>query len=160
MGCQLLRRGVPVKGIILIDSPCPVNHIPLSDALIDLVIRQDEPKANTSTTATTARLVKSQFRASADLLGRYKPSLGSGPLPRVVLLRSREGYNPAEVAEVPKWLAERGNTTDVVDEWRSLVGAEVKVWDIPGNHFNPFHTANVSISPFTMSSSENKCHSV
>src|SRR6266481_8723975 len=35
----LLKLDVPVKGVVLIDSPSPLNHVPLSDALIDSIAK-------------------------------------------------------------------------------------------------------------------------
>ncbi|KAJ7720858.1 hypothetical protein DFH07DRAFT_972466 [Mycena maculata] len=38
---QLTSRGIQVKGILLIDSPSPINHTPFPDSLIDTIIGLD-----------------------------------------------------------------------------------------------------------------------
>ncbi|TFK52663.1 polyketide synthase [Heliocybe sulcata] len=137
---QLMRKGVAVKGVVLIDSPSPVNHVPLSQAVIEAVVNLDARGANSD----IGRLVKVQFRENSALLGKYDPVSAGGPYPRLVLLRSREGFNPAGVSEaVPVWLADRSDAKQAVAGWEGLVGAPVKSFDIPGNHFQPFQAANI-----------------
>ncbi|EPQ54389.1 polyketide beta-ketoacyl-synthase [Gloeophyllum trabeum ATCC 11539] len=138
---QLLRKGVPVKGVLLIDSPSPVNHVPLSQSLIEAVVNLDARGANSD----IGRLVKAQFEKNSALLGKYDPVSAGGPFPPLVLLRSREGFNPSGVKEpVPTWLADRSNAQQAVAGWEGLVGATVKSIDIPGNHFEPFHASNIA----------------
>lgn len=68
-----------------------------------------------------------------------------GPFPKLVLLRSREGFN-TEGLNAPKneWLEERADVRASVEGWEKIVHTEVSVRDIPGNHFEPFDEANVS----------------
>ncbi|KAI0051416.1 polyketide synthase [Auriscalpium vulgare] len=137
---QLLKKGVAVKGVVLIDSPCPLKHVPLSDALIDSVARLD----GRNTVSDVAQLVKRQFQMNSRMLGHYDPLASGGPYPRLVLLRSSEGFNPAGVPDVPVWLADRSDPRQAVAGWEGIVGTSVKTIDIPGHHFQPFHTANIA----------------
>ncbi|KAA1479595.1 alpha/beta-hydrolase, partial [Dentipellis sp. KUC8613] len=137
---QLMKKGVAVKGVLLIDSPSPVNHVPLSDALLDSVAKLDGRNAGTD----IGRLVKTQFQMNSRMLGRYDPLAAGGPFPPIVLLRSSEGFNPAGVSDVPKWLADRSDRTQAAAGWEKVVGTSIKVLDIPGHHFQPFHPDNVS----------------
>ncbi|THH20593.1 hypothetical protein EW146_g801 [Bondarzewia mesenterica] len=136
--CQLLKKGACVKGVVLIDSPCPLNHVPLSDALLETVARL----AGRNSESHVGRLVKNQFQINSRMLGRYNPISGSGPYPRLVLLRSEQGFKSAGISDMPRWLADRSNPHEAVAGWQSLVGEAVKAFDIPGNHFQPFHTSN------------------
>ncbi|KDQ50552.1 hypothetical protein JAAARDRAFT_583047 [Jaapia argillacea MUCL 33604] len=137
----LLKRGVQVKGVVLIDSPSPVNHVPLSDSLIDSVVKLDSKTANSD----IAKLIKAQFQTNSRLLGKYDPLASKGPFPPLVLLRSQEGYNPSGVSvQVPQWLADRSEPRQAAAGWEKLVGSRVKIMDIPGHHFQPFQASNIS----------------
>jgi thioesterase domain-containing protein len=138
---QLTSRGIQVKGILLIDSPSPINHIPLSDSLIDTAIDLDARAARSELSA----LVKKQFSMNAQMLGKYIPHATASLCPPLVLLRSSEGFRPTGVTpmDVPAWLADRSDPQTSVADWQSLAHCSVKVLDIPGHHFQPFHSSNV-----------------
>lgn len=141
---QLMKKGVQVKGVLLIDSPSPINHTPLSDSLIDSVVNLDARSANSE----LGRLVRTQFAMNTRMLGRYDPHATGGLCPPLALLRSTEGYTPPALADVPIWLADRSDPKLAAAGWDTLTS--VKILDIPGHHFQPFHPSNVSI-PFIMS---------
>ncbi|KAF9263364.1 ketoacyl-synt-domain-containing protein [Marasmius fiardii PR-910] len=134
------NNGRRIKGVVLIDSPSPVNHVPLSSSLIDVVANLD----GRSSKSEVARLVKEQFAMNSSMLGKYNPSR-NGPHPPLVLLRSSEGLNLKGNVEVPTWLSDRSDARTAVAGWEQLVGTEVKVIDIPGNHFEPFNEVNVPL---------------
>jgi len=136
---QLTRRGIGVKGILLIDSPSPVNHIPLSDALIESVINQDARNARSE----LGGLVKAQFSMNAAMLGKYVPHATASLCPPLVLLRSRDTYNPPGIRNVPQWLSDRSNAKNAVKGWESLAHCSVKIIDIPGHHFQPFQGSHI-----------------
>ncbi|KAJ7482959.1 putative polyketide synthase [Mycena galericulata] len=137
---QLTARGIVVKGILLIDSPSPINHIPLSDSLIDTVIDLDARAARSE----LSTLVKKQFSANARMLGKYVPHATASICPPLVLLRSSEGFRPRGVTNIPSWLADRSDPQTSVAGWQSLAHCSVKVLDIPGHHFEPFHSSNIA----------------
>ncbi|KAJ7160342.1 putative polyketide synthase [Mycena filopes] len=139
---QLTSRGVQVKGILIIDSPSPSNHVPLSDSLIDTVLDLDVRAGRSELSA----LVKKQFSMNAHMLGKYVPHATASLCPPLVLLRSSEGYHPAGVAaaDVPVWLADRSDPQTSVAGWQSLAHCSVKVLDIPGHHFQAFHPSNIA----------------
>lgn len=136
---QLKRRGIRVQGLVLVDSPNPINHIPLSDSLIDSVLNLEAR----STSSEIGRLMKIQFAMNAHLLGKYDPRATGGTCPPIVLLRSKDGYNPSGVPDVPRWLADRNNVALATAGWETLSSAPVKVIDIPGHHFQAFHPSTV-----------------
>ncbi|KAJ7245357.1 hypothetical protein B0H12DRAFT_1235793 [Mycena haematopus] len=55
-----------------------------------------------------------------------------------------EGFHPSGVADIPTWLADRSDPQTSVAAWQSLVHCSVEVLDIPGNHFQPFHSSNTA----------------
>jgi hypothetical protein len=138
---HLRLNGFDVKGVLLIDSPSPLNHTPLSDGLLDYVVNQNEGYGACS---DIGKLVKAQFRMNSCLFGNYDPYSSQGLFPPVTLLRSSEGFNPSDLSDVPLWLADRTNPEQVVAGWENLIGSPIKVWAIPGNHFRPFEVSNVS----------------
>jgi hypothetical protein len=140
-----MQRGVQVKGVLLIDTPSPVNHVPLSTSLISSAVVQNVGSRSES---TIAKLMKAQFKVNSELLGRYQPPK-LGKYPPLAMLRSKEGLvfdaqTTGFTETIPLWLGDRTNPKTAVVGWEGLVGAEVKVWDIPGNHFQPFMPNNVS----------------
>jgi len=134
---QLMAEGQEVRGVLLIDSPCPVNHVPLSESLIESVVT-----STSKSKSEISQLIKKQFQLNSRMLGLYDPLSNEGRYPKVAILRSSEGFK-AQGVVVPVWLADRSNPRQVISEWESLVTSTVKSWDIPGNHFEPFAAANI-----------------
>lgn len=135
---QLLKCSIDAR-VLLIDSPSPLNHVPLDECLIENITN-----ANIQHTASNmSRFIQAQFRFNSKSLGMYKPLPGDGPFPKIILLRSREGFLPGRISNVPNWLSERGGSRDVVAGWEALIGCPVRVIDIPGHHFEPFSPENV-----------------
>ena len=147
VGCLMMEEGLDVKGVVLIDAPCPVDHVPLPAALLDHVVTQG--KSSRSETDAAGSIL-GQFKKSSELLARYSPS--SGRLhPRVAFLRSREGTKVGSEhmqGEVPVWLADRDEPETTVSGWETLLGGGLKRWDVPGDHFQPFLPENVRVSEF------------
>jgi iterative type I PKS product template protein len=139
---QLLESGVVVKGVVLIDSPSPLNHTPLSDELIDLIVKIGNPNSN-----RMSSLVKRQFQMNSQMLLNYSPDTGTSSNPQLVLLRSREDYSPCDGPEIPEWLSRRVNHLPAIAGWEKIVGAPVKCIDIEGNHFQPFQSPYVRVCP-------------
>ncbi|KAF7337824.1 Non-reducing polyketide synthase terA [Mycena venus] len=137
---QLTSRGIQVKGILLIDSPSPINHIPLSDSLIDTVVELDARPTHSELSA----LVKKQFSMNARILGKYVPHATASLCPPLVLLRSSDPFWPKGVADIPTWLSDRSDPRTSVAGWQSLAHCSVKVLDIPGHHFQAFHPSNIA----------------
>jgi thioesterase domain-containing protein len=135
---QLLAAGYAVDGVILIDSPSPVNHTPLPDSIIDAALNIYPHNSNSE----VGQRVKEQIRMNTLLLARYDPAANAGPYPALALLRSTEPFRDATIEHIPDWLRER-NPAQAAASWEMLAGAPVKVWEIPGNHFQTFHASNV-----------------
>ena len=143
VGCRMMKDGVDVKGVVLVDSPCPTDHVTLSATLVDHIVAQGRPSRSE---AEMMGSVKEQLRKSSELLqGCSRPA--DGPYPRVAFLRSGEGVKVESESvrkEVPVWLADRDEPETTARGWEVLLGGRLKRWDIPGDHFQPFLPENVS----------------
>lgn len=136
----LQARSHPVKGVILIDSPDPFNPVSLSPELINCVLSTVH-----NISPQTQQLCKSQFMTNSQLLTEHSPHnrqpLGTFP---IVFLRSKEGFNPPSVDNVPTWLSDRNCACSLTSGWTVLSGSLIQTINIPGNHFSAFDSHNVS----------------
>ena len=141
---QLHKEGKDVKGVILIDSPYPVNHEPLPNAVIAHV--SQSVSSRDSSNAVRERVSK-QFQANAALLGKYRPPQSSQISSKVVMLRSRDTFDSEGLCNVRyPWLSDQQTRSQAIVAWEKLVGQSIKVLEIPGNHFEVFAQQNVSTS--------------
>lgn len=130
---RLAKLGVDVKGIILIDSPYPVNHQPLPTEVISYVTKPASPNSGQA----------QEFRRNASLLGEYEPPAVAEKI-RVVVLHSQETFDTETLCGVQyHWLSSQDARSEVLKQWESLVGTKIKVYPIRGNHFEPFTAKNV-----------------
>lgn len=130
-----------MKGVVLIDAPSPLNHVPLSDALIESIAKLNR----SSMPSSVGLLVKEQFQMNSRMLLDYDPVVGGGPYPQLVLLCSRENYDPGGGLEVPGWLSNGADRRSAAAAWEGIVGKPVKCIDIPGHHFQVFHSLYVRV---------------
>ena len=147
----LMAGGHPVTGVVLIDSPPPLNHKPLSADIIDAVTKDDGNRGSL-VGETIRRVVRKSFTACAGMLGAFEPEAvtsTSRPIPRTFLLRSRDGYHldtKNESREVENaWLQDRSEPRTSIEGWEILTKTKIPYMDIPGNHFQVFDVANVSL---------------
>lgn len=138
---KLLSMGYPVKGVVLIDSPCPLDHVPLSDSIIDFALNLNAWHPNSE----IGELVRMQIQKSSQMLAQHNHCPSDGPYPKLALLHSREAFDPPGIESVPGWLKDR-DLVSAANRWKELVGTAIKVWEIPGNHFQTFHACNVCTS--------------
>ncbi|EIW74583.1 ketoacyl-synt-domain-containing protein [Coniophora puteana RWD-64-598 SS2] len=128
-----------VRGILLIDSPCPTHHVPLSESVIDFVAARIAAPELTS-------FVNAQFRANSGLLAQYTPAaLQCSTVPHIIL-HSSDSFNPKDLNDISAWLSDRpGGLRSEVAGWESLLGAPVRYDYVPGNHFEAFSQNNVDV---------------
>ncbi|KAK7978163.1 hypothetical protein PG988_005653 [Apiospora saccharicola] len=143
---QLAARGIEVKGLVLIDSPSPVDHEPLPAAIIANIIKSSGQPGNTTPGKYAA--LEEEFRCNADLLGIYKPEpfpkVANGRSLKTVMLRSQDVFDPEALCGVRyDWLGRQDTRTAAIATWRDLVGGHVHVMPIPGHHFEPFTEENI-----------------
>ncbi|KAG7451653.1 ketoacyl-synt-domain-containing protein, partial [Guyanagaster necrorhizus] len=140
---QLMKRGVPVKGVVLIDSPFPVDHVPSSNEFMAVTAGAFTRGGRTP----IGRMMWKQLQQNAPLLKTYDPRIAGGPYPPLVLLHNKEGIPPDAFLPypVPRWMSEKGmDPCLLADDWSGLVGASIKVIHLPGTHFTTFATPHVS----------------
>jgi thioesterase domain-containing protein len=145
---QLAARGVEVKGLILIDSPYPVDHEPLPASIISKII---QPSHQPLGPPRKYAALEEEFSYNASLLGIYEPEpfySVSGRRLKTVMLRSQDVFDSEALCGVRyDWLSRQDTRTAAISAWRELVGDHVHVMSIPGNHFEPFLERNVSSKP-------------
>lgn len=143
---QLLQLHWDVKGVILIDSPCPKNHQPLPEPIIQHILR---PLFKTNSTAqeNSIAAVAAQFHAHAGFLSDYLPSPTFPPKDlRYVMLRNEETMDTSHLCGVAyPWLDDQEARSRSIKDWEDIVGCQITVLGIPGNHFEPFASQHVSV---------------
>ncbi|QPC71344.1 hypothetical protein HYE68_002096 [Fusarium pseudograminearum] len=131
----LFLRGIEVRGLVLIDSPSPINHEPLPAPVISSITRSTGRSESTNA-------LEEEFLSNASLLGRYKPeslSLTTGRTLKTVMLQSKDTLDTEALCGVRyDWLSRQDVRDAAIAEWESLVGGPVQVVPIAGNHFEPF----------------------
>ncbi|KAI9656849.1 MAG: Type I Iterative PKS [Bathelium mastoideum] len=146
-----------VRGVILIDSPPPIDHQPLSADIIDAVTGSASKASPPSPVGKAIReLTRRSFMSCAALLGAHKPAPSSRypAQPRVVLLRSADGWRREGDTSDPQggmdsacvenaWLQDRSDRSGAIAGWERVAGSAVSCFDIPGNHFQVFDAANI-----------------
>ncbi|KAI1769355.1 putative polyketide synthase [Hypoxylon sp. FL1150] len=142
---RLAAQGHSVIGVVLIDAPAPLNHQPLSSRIIEAVTCQGR-LPSTETGREFRALTKRSFASCTSLLAAFEPeSADTLPMPRVFLLRSREGWqdpsNPHTIEN--DWLQNRCSPRGALNSWEAVTGSKVAWVDIPGDHFHVFDPANI-----------------
>ncbi|KAI9672396.1 MAG: Type I Iterative PKS [Caeruleum heppii] len=141
MANQLHRMGKQVKGVVMIDSPCPINHKPLPASVIAHITRSN---VKSGAAREMERLIAAQFQNNTSMLVQYNPSPARCPI-KLMMLRSREGFHSEKISGIPNpWLDDRSRRSDAVNEWETLTGRKIPVMDIPGTHFEAFAKQNMA----------------
>ncbi|SJL08182.1 uncharacterized protein ARMOST_11545 [Armillaria ostoyae] len=125
VGFEAARRGVPVKGVVLIDAPFPVYYVLSSNEFM-------------------AVIAGAFTRGGRTPIGRM--IIAGGPYPPLVLLHNKDGIPPDAFLpySVPWWMSEK--ETDpclLADDWSGLVGAPMKLFRLPGTLFTTFATPHL-----------------
>ncbi|KAI1098116.1 putative polyketide synthase [Jackrogersella minutella] len=144
---RLAAQGHAVVGVVLIDAPAPTGHQPLSPRIIDAVAGQANVPGTEAAKVIRA-LTRRSFASCASLLGAFEPeSPDALPVPRVFLLRSREGWqDPADPEFFENdWLQNRRSPRGAIGGWEAVTGSKVAWVDIPGNHFQVFDSVNIDV---------------
>ncbi|KUI69012.1 Conidial yellow pigment biosynthesis polyketide synthase [Cytospora mali] len=134
---QLQSHGISVLGVILIDSPPPLNHEPLPQAVIDYVVNRLPVRLS-----LTRDDLSAQFSKHANLLKHYHPAQAPGvelPGPPCVLIRCTRTFDTERLCGVSyPWLCSTEFREDAAKGWEQVVGAELQVNDLDCNHFDVF----------------------
>ncbi|KAM0211985.1 hypothetical protein ACHAQD_009974 [Fusarium lateritium] len=142
---QLTIRGFDVKGLVLIDSPSPIDHEPLPAALIASITRSGNQIATLSSSSPTA--LEEEFLSNTSLLGIYKPrsfTEATGKSLKTAILRNRDVLDTEALCGAKyDWLNRQDTRDAAIGTWEELVGGHINVFPIPGNHFQPFAEDNI-----------------
>ena len=149
---QLAARGIEIKGLVLIDSPYPVDHEPLPASIISKILTPSQQVLLGPPRKPTA--LEREFSHNASLLGTYKPepfNMINGRKLKTVMLRCSDTFDCEALCSVRyDWLSRQDTRSAAISAWCDLVGGHVHVMSISGNHFEPFLAENVS--PYTIES--------
>lgn len=145
-----MANGFEVQGLILIDSPNPIDHEPLPNEVITNIIN---PSNQTHALNDNAALRK-EFQFNASLLRSYTAVSHSKPNSlrlKTVMLRSQDVFDTESLCGVRyDWLSNQDARAAAIAAWEGLVGGHVEVLPIPGNHFEAFSQKNVSSLSFDL----------
>ncbi len=140
---QLMANGFEVKGLILIDSPNPIDHEPLPEEVISCIIKFP----NQTSAAKASAALQEEFRFNASLLGIYEAAplfATNGRKLKTVMLRSQDVLDTECLCGVSyEWLSNQDARAAAIVAWEGLVGGHVEVLPILGNHFEAFSSKNV-----------------
>jgi hypothetical protein len=130
--------------LILLDSPYPINHEPLPDAVVEYIagtafkVRDD-----------IRSCVEAQFKRNASLLKEYRPSYHKLQIPTVMLL-SKETCDAATLCGLKyAWLDDQDFRKNTAKEWSLIVEGTFETLEVNGNHFNMFAAEHVRITNFS-----------
>nr|POF15331.1 orsellinic acid synthase [Quercus suber] len=139
---QLTDKGYKVKGVVLIDSPFPDDHVALPTPVIDHIIGS---AAFASISSATRELLSSRFRHHAALLEAYQPPRSKFESLKAVLLQSQDTFDTKKLCGVDyPWLSDKETHVQSSMKWQQYFKQDIVIHDIPGNHFEPFMDGNVS----------------
>ncbi|PWY93214.1 ketoacyl-synt-domain-containing protein [Aspergillus sclerotioniger CBS 115572] len=136
---RLDQCGYDTLGVLLIDSPCPLDHEPLPSAVVDHIL-----SAETLSPSTKIALA-AQFKCHAQFLADYSIT-GSPPPPhrRYIMLYSEQNFDTWSVCgQRYLWLESQEERLASLRKWEALLGRQLTTYNIPGNHFEPFSHDNV-----------------
>ncbi|TFK26825.1 polyketide synthase [Coprinopsis marcescibilis] len=146
-----------VKGVVLIDSPCPSDEVYLTEDLIDDIIggqRQISALPGPST------LLKAQFKNNTRLLRehyskeqpfeRRRGSIVDRRAIPAILLTCEEGVPGLDTesrSPAHTWLTRRGSPESYTESWKRFAGPSYTVQAnlLQGHHFDVFHYPRVRL---------------
>ncbi|KAI3327546.1 ketoacyl-synt-domain-containing protein [Xylariaceae sp. AK1471] len=142
---QLRRLGKAVKGVILIDSPLPVNHQALPTEVISFISSKALSKTPIATEAAkqARSKVEMQFKYHGELLENYAPPTGLRDV-SCVMLRCTQTIDTEALCGVRyTWLSDEQVRIQFVQKWEHLIGRDIISFDLRCHHFEVFETQNI-----------------
>ncbi|RYP22779.1 hypothetical protein DL765_001488 [Monosporascus sp. GIB2] len=141
---QLRKLGVNVIGVVLIDSPAPVDHKQLPPDVISHVIKKSE-KGNATTSEAVKRArhdIEANFRRHAAMLEGYNPGKDAGGGVPCVMLKCTRVFDTENLCGVSyPWLSDASFRDQSIAQWEEVFGRQIPVLDIDCDHFDVFtHT--------------------
>lgn len=149
---QLQKKGKTVKGVVLIDSPVPIDHEGLPAEVISYVLAKGSGGAGsrsvTSAAAQSARAsIDTQFKRHANMLQNYHPGPASQTGPDdvpCVIIRCAQTLDTEKLCGVSyPWLSDSNFSKESVKKWEELTGRHIPVVELECAHFDVFESANI-----------------
>ncbi|KAI1762632.1 hypothetical protein GGR53DRAFT_500984 [Hypoxylon sp. FL1150] len=145
---QLRRLGRVVKGVVLIDSPPPVDHQGLPQEIISYVVEKKQASGPriVSEALKQARIkVGLNFQHHATLLQNYRPEprIGDDDVPCVMVKCSQTMDTETLCSVAYPWLSDEIFRTKSIQVWERLVGRQIPVLEVACNHFEVFDSEHV-----------------
>lgn len=141
---QLSSLDSPAKGLILLDSPCPIDHVPLPAKVVEHI-----SATVFGSNPAIQSCIEAQFERNAGFLKHYRPAHGQLSIPTVMLL-SQETCDAAMLCGLRyAWLDDQVYRTKSTQDWRRVVGDTFQTLEVEGNHFNMFAAKHVSVHSIT-----------
>ncbi|KAI1172122.1 hypothetical protein F4777DRAFT_593119 [Nemania sp. FL0916] len=138
---QLQSLGRQVKGLILIDSPPPVNHEALPSEIISHVLRDktaNDPAYVTESSKEAREKLQQRFQYHASLLQNYHPEPQVSDIP-CIMLKCSYSMDTAMLCNVTyPWISDDNFRERSVSQWEQLMGRSIPVLDVACNHFQVF----------------------
>ena len=148
---QLSKRGKTVKGVVLIDSPVPIDHQGLPAEVISYVLAKGSggsgPRAISSAAKEARATIDTQFKRHASMLQNYHPLLasenGAEDAP-CVILRCVETLDTEKLCGVSyPWLSDSNFSKETVKKWEEVIGRHIPVIELECAHFDVFESSNI-----------------
>ena len=136
---QLQRRGCAPGGLILIDSPVPIQHEPLPADIISLIVGKSHTGA-----AGARSCIEAQFRRNARLLQSYAPPPEPDGALCIAIVCSQLMDTQNLCGRPYRWLSDGDSREKSLKDWEQLLGRELPVLELNCNHFEVFSPVNVS----------------
>ncbi|TRX93222.1 hypothetical protein FHL15_005801 [Xylaria flabelliformis] len=138
---QLQALGRVVKGLILIDSPSPVDHKALPPEVISHIVNNKTASGRTYVTDASKQArekITQKFQYHAMLLQNYhpRPRIDNAPC---VMLKCSHSMDTVMLCNVKyPWVSDDSFREKSVRHWEQLMGRSIPVLDIACNHFQVF----------------------
>ena len=143
MVLEAASHGVSVKGLILIDTPYPVNHKPLPQPIIEHISSLSSSSSNNLRAKTLRQQVQAQFSTNAGMLSHFQHPARALPVPAVII-KCADTFNAQGLCGVRyPWLDDETTRNKAIARWKGLLQQNCEVLETSGNHFEPFNAENV-----------------
>ncbi|KAI1746541.1 hypothetical protein F4782DRAFT_545231 [Xylaria castorea] len=138
---QLQSLGRLVKGLILIDSPSPVDHKALPPEVISHIVNNKTARGTTYVTESSKQArekITQRFQYHAMLLQNYHPDPQPDNAP-CVMLKCSHSMDTVMLCNVKyPWVSDDNFREKSVRHWEQLMGRSIPTLDIACNHFQVF----------------------
>ncbi|KAK4244019.1 hypothetical protein C7999DRAFT_35640 [Corynascus novoguineensis] len=140
-------HGRTVKGLILIDSPAPVNHQALPGKVVQHVLSRR--MLGSAAAREMLEAVAANFGRYAALLETYSRGDAATAAPSsvpCVLIRCRRTMDLAALCDVNNypWLSDIAAADESIRTWERLLGRPLPVLNLDCDHFSPFEPENIA----------------